>query len=91
MLAEGSSTSIQRFAWAALSVNGIMFDVEAVVGLISGSVALQADALDLRAGWNLGIKIRDERELSTNPVADKKRRGKQRISTPGNTHHAFSH
>lgn len=38
--------TFRRILWVALIVNGIMFGVEAVAGLISGSVALQADALD---------------------------------------------
>ena len=36
----------RRILWVALAVNGVMFLVEAVAGLLSGSVSLQADALD---------------------------------------------
>jgi cation diffusion facilitator family transporter len=33
--------------WMVLSINGIMFCVELLVGLLAGSVALQADSLDM--------------------------------------------
>ena len=33
--------------WMVLSINGVMFCLELLVGLLAGSVALQADALDM--------------------------------------------
>ncbi|MEP0706899.1 MAG: cation transporter [Parvibaculum sp.] len=36
----------RRVLWAALAINGVMFTVEIGAGLVAGSVALQADALD---------------------------------------------
>jgi Co/Zn/Cd efflux system component len=38
--------SYRRVVWAALVINGAMFLVELVAGLMAGSVSLQADALD---------------------------------------------
>jgi Co/Zn/Cd efflux system component len=40
------SPAYRRVLWAALIVNAAMFFIEAGAGLASGSVALQADALD---------------------------------------------
>lgn len=36
----------RRVLWAALAINGVMFVVEIVAGLLAGSASLQADALD---------------------------------------------
>lgn len=36
-----------KILWMVLSINGIMFCVELLVGLLAGSVALQADSLDM--------------------------------------------
>lgn len=36
-----------RVLWVVLTINGIMFIVEIVAGLVAGSVALQADSLDM--------------------------------------------
>ncbi len=36
----------KRALWAVLLINGVMFGIEGVAGLIAGSVSLQADALD---------------------------------------------
>ena len=33
--------------WIVLAINGVMFGLELVVGLLAGSVALQADSLDM--------------------------------------------
>ncbi|NQU58950.1 MAG: cation transporter [Rhodospirillales bacterium] len=38
--------SYRRILWAALIINGIMFGVEIVAGLLGNSLSLQADALD---------------------------------------------
>ena len=46
---DGAATTDTRYRcvlWLALAVNATMFVVEAVAGLIAGSVSLQADALD---------------------------------------------
>jgi Co/Zn/Cd efflux system component len=44
--------------WAALVINGTMFLLEIVTGLISGSVSLQADALDFLGDVaNYGISL----------------------------------
>ena len=36
----------RRVLWAVLSINAVMFAVEVIAGLVAGSAALQADALD---------------------------------------------
>ncbi len=36
-----------RVLWLVLAINGVMFLVEIVAGLLAGSVALQADSLDM--------------------------------------------
>lgn len=41
-----TETGFRRVLWLALVLNGAMFAVEAVAGLLAGSVSLQADALD---------------------------------------------
>jgi len=44
--------------WAALTINGAMFLVEIVAGLVAGSVSLQADALDFLGDVaNYGISL----------------------------------
>ncbi len=43
---DGNTTRIRRILWVALAVNATMFLVEIVAGLVAGSSALQADALD---------------------------------------------
>ena len=44
--------------WAALTINGAMFLVEIVAGLMAGSVSLQADALDFLGDVaNYGISL----------------------------------
>jgi Co/Zn/Cd efflux system component len=48
----------RRILWAALIINGGMFCLEIVAGLIAGSVALQADALDFLGDVaNYGISL----------------------------------
>src|SRR5438270_4828372 len=42
----GIDIRYRRILWAALIINGCMFLLEIVAGLIAGSVSLQADALD---------------------------------------------
>ena len=36
-----------RTLWIVLGINGVMFCLELLVGLLAGSVALQADSLDM--------------------------------------------
>ena len=50
--------SYRRVVWAALVINGAMFLVEIVAGLMAGSVSLQADALDFLGDVaNYGISL----------------------------------
>lgn len=44
-----SSIRYRRVLWAALLINAAMFLIEIVSGMLSGSVSLQADALDFLA------------------------------------------
>jgi Co/Zn/Cd efflux system component len=47
-----------RLLWAVLSINAAMFLIEIVAGVASGSVSLQADALDFLAdAGNYGISL----------------------------------
>lgn len=49
---------LRRILWVALVINAAMFAVEVVSGLIAGSAALQADALDfLGDAANYGISL----------------------------------
>ncbi len=43
---DGTSAEYRRRLWLVIAINGIMFLVELVGGALSGSRALQADALD---------------------------------------------
>src|SRR6185312_9907035 len=56
---EGSTDSRYRTVlWLALVINAGMFLVEIVAGLISGSVSLQADALDFLGDVaNYGVSL----------------------------------
>jgi Co/Zn/Cd efflux system component len=48
----------RRMLWAALAINAVMFGVEGTAGILSGSVALKADALDfLGDAANYGISL----------------------------------
>jgi Co/Zn/Cd efflux system component len=48
----------RRVLWAALVINGTMFLIEIVAGLMAGSVSLQADALDFLGDVaNYGISL----------------------------------
>jgi Co/Zn/Cd efflux system component len=48
----------RRILWAVLGINGAMFMVEIVAGLVAGSASLQADALDFFAdAANYGISL----------------------------------
>jgi Co/Zn/Cd efflux system component len=48
----------RRVLWAALAINAVMFGVEGAAGILSGSVALKADALDfLGDAANYGISL----------------------------------
>ena len=48
----------RRVLWAALGINGAMFLIEIVAGLMAGSVSLQADALDFLGDVaNYGISL----------------------------------
>lgn len=52
------ATRYRRVLWAVLGVNGAMFLIEILAGLIAGSVSLQADALDFLAdAGNYGISL----------------------------------
>jgi|SRR6185437_1980455 len=55
---ERTDIRYRRVLWAALAINGIMFLVEIVAGLMAGSVSLQADALDFLGDVaNYGISL----------------------------------
>ncbi len=55
---ESMDRSYRRVVWAALVINGAMFLVEIVAGLMAGSVSLQADALDFLGDVaNYGISL----------------------------------
>ena len=43
---DGQSPAYRRTLWIVIGINAIMFAVEMVTGALSGSQALQADALD---------------------------------------------
>jgi len=43
---EGLSAAYKRVLWVVIAINGTMFLVEMVAGLLAGSQALKADALD---------------------------------------------
>ena len=48
----------RRVLWAVLAINAVMFGVEGTAGILSGSVALKADALDfLGDAANYGISL----------------------------------
>ena len=48
----------RRVLWVALTVNAVMFAVEVTAGWISGSMALQADALDfLGDSFNYAVSL----------------------------------
>ena len=44
---EELSERQSRTLWIVLGINGVMFCLELIVGLLAGSVALQADSLDM--------------------------------------------
>ena len=44
---DGVSAAYRRRLWMVIAINGAMFVVEMIAGRLSGSQALQADALDL--------------------------------------------
>ena len=55
---EGATKIYHRVLWTVLMVNAVMFGVEVLSGVIAGSVALQADALDFLGDTaNYGIAI----------------------------------
>jgi Co/Zn/Cd efflux system component len=43
---DGLSAAYKRVLWAVIAINGIMFGVEMSAGVLAGSQALKADALD---------------------------------------------
>jgi Co/Zn/Cd efflux system component len=43
---DGMSTAYRRVLWVVIAINATMFGVEVCAGLLAGSQALQADALD---------------------------------------------
>ena len=44
---EGLRERQSKTLWIVLAINGVMFCLELIVGLLAGSVALQADSLDM--------------------------------------------
>ena len=46
---DGASRGFRRALWIVIAINGFMFAVEVTAGGVSGSQALQADALDFAA------------------------------------------
>jgi cation diffusion facilitator family transporter len=55
---EPTDRRYRRVLWAALIINGTMFLLEIVTGLMAGSVSLQADALDFLGDVaNYGISL----------------------------------
>lgn len=46
---EGASPRYRRILWIVIALNALMFGVEVVAGALSGSMALQADAMDFAA------------------------------------------
>ena len=55
---ELTDSRYRRVLWAALVINGTMFLVEIVAGVMAGSVSLQADALDFLGDVaNYGISL----------------------------------
>jgi len=55
---EPTDLRYRRVLWAALVINGTMFLLEIVAGLMAGSVSLQADALDFLGDVaNYGISL----------------------------------
>ena len=53
---ERQDPLFRRIVWFALVSNGVMFVVEFIASIISGSVSLQADAIDFFAdAVNYGI------------------------------------
>ena len=55
---EPPDSRYRRVLWAALGINGTMFVIEIVAGLMAGSVSLQADALDFLGDVaNYGISL----------------------------------
>ena len=44
---EGLRARQSKTLWIVLAINGVMFCLELIVGLLAGSVALQADSLDM--------------------------------------------
>ena len=56
--AELTDSRYRRALWIALVINGTMFVIEIVAGLMAGSVSLQADALDFLGDVaNYGISL----------------------------------
>jgi len=54
------SSAYRRVLWIALFVNAAMFAIEAIAGMASGSVSLQADALDFfgdAANYALSLSV----------------------------------
>ncbi len=43
---DGLSAAYRRALWAVIAINGAMFLVEMAAGILAGSQALKADALD---------------------------------------------
>src|SRR5580704_226792 len=55
---EPTDSRYRWVLWAALVINGMMFLLEVVTGLMAGSVSLQADALDFLGDVaNYGISL----------------------------------
>ena len=55
---DPSNSRYRRVLWVALVINGTMFLIEILAGLMAGSASLQADALDFLADVaNYGISL----------------------------------
>jgi len=55
---DRANSRFRRILWLALAINGSMFLVEVIVSWVSGSLALQADALDfLGDSFNYAISL----------------------------------
>lgn len=57
---RGGDAGYRRVLWVALAINAAMFLVEVVASIVSGSVSLQADALDFlgdAANYAVGLAV----------------------------------
>lgn len=55
---NSNSPRYRKMLWLALAINGLMFVIEMISGIVAGSVSLQADAIDfLGDAANYGISL----------------------------------